>query len=133
MKKRILLSVSILLICLFFSFMASEVMAAEGDPPVDPYAMPWCTMHKGCGTYQVRNQTDYWLQVYAMYGDTKEKGFFTIPPKGYAKIQVQPGRHYVTYVYWCNGEMEIDEFAFPLSGWVDWFKCPQGMNYSYKQ
>ena len=119
-----------MLIFSFLVFTPSVAKAAEGDPPVDPYAMPWCTQHEGCGRYGIRNRTDYWLQIYLTNLDTGEKGFFTIRSNDQAYLKVRSGFYQVTYVWWCSGKMDTMTKFWSLSqNWTDVFRCPGGFSH----
>jgi hypothetical protein len=62
--------------------------------------------------------------------ETGEKGFFSIPPKGYIFITVKPVQYQSRYVFWCDGKMRMkdrDGWAMPVNQfWTLTWKCRQG-------
>jgi len=127
MKKIIQLFVLTLLVFTFFAAEPNVAYAKKADPN-DPYAFPWCMQHDGCHRFGIANQTDYWLQVYATSWLTGDEGFFTIPPGTKGFLKAQPGPYSWHFVFWCNGEIETEDYYGNAlnSNWVIYFKCPMG-------
>jgi len=64
----------------------------------------WCEQHVGCEKLEVKNQSDYWVNIVLksqeFWGATK---MFSIPPRGHDMITLKPGSYHYTFTY-CGGE-----------------------------
>ena len=82
----------------------------------------WCENHVGCERLEVKNQSDYWINIVLksrdFWGATKT---FSIPPRGHSWITLKPGRY--DYTFTSCGGANVDTGDHALSGrWYLLFK-----------
>lgn len=110
--KKLGILFGLLTILLIVTASLPGTVVAQDDTDDNPWVLQdWCLTHVGCGKFGIANKTDGWLQVYLEEVDTGEKGFFSIPPKGYNFITARPGPYLSTYIFWCDGEMRTIDFG----------------------
>lgn len=77
----------------------------------------WCEDHDGCERLEVKNQTDYWVNIYLKYLDTGTDGSFSIPKRGHAWITLRPGQY--KYIFTSCGGSEVQQGTHAIND--DWY------------
>jgi hypothetical protein len=105
----------------------------ESTPELQPTSanpwmlQSWCEDHATkCAKYEVRNNTDSWLQITLRNTETGATGFFTIRSKTLGQITLIPGQYQATFTWWCKGDIRSMTEVMPIGYWKDYFKCPSG-------
>jgi hypothetical protein len=88
--------------------------------PADDYVWDvdvWCEQHVGCEKMEVKNQTDFWVNIVLksqeFWGATK---MFSIPPRGNSWLTLKPGSYHYTFTY-CGGEFVDSGYHNHSSSW----------------
>jgi hypothetical protein len=113
-----------------YTNLINEFGRLSSAPTITPWATydnvwkvdDWCENHVGCERLEVKNQSDYWINIVLgardFWGATK---VFSIPPRGHDWIILKPGRYDYT-ITTCGGKV-VYEGDHALSGrWYLRFK-----------
>jgi hypothetical protein len=73
----------------------------------DPNIEPWCNDHVGCERLEIKNNTNFWVNVFLDNQDTGEANSYSVPPRGHSWLTIRPG--YFHYVFTLCGGKEVED------------------------
>ena len=81
----------------------------------------WCEQHVGCEKVEVKNKSDYWVNIVLYSQEFWATKSFSIPPRGHAWITLKPGSYHYIFTS-CGGETVDSGYHNLSSSWYIVFK-----------
>lgn len=83
------------------------IIPTAAPTQADPNIEPWCNDHDGCEKAEIRNNTNFWVNIRLQNRDTGTDTSYSVPPRGHAWLTIRPG--YFHYVFTLCGGQVVQE------------------------